>query len=417
MQGDEHTRNRAVVSPAFRRQRMAAYRHEVLEPVCRRVVDRFAGASPVDLRVVLTHRLPMEVITRLLGLPAEDSEALERWSNGCSPTRSTRTARWPPRPSSPRSSSRSCSSAGRIPATTWSARWSAAIPGPHARRRGDPLVPAPAVPRRHPQHHDASATCSSPCSRARAARPRPPRRRREASGRRGGACAGSHRSATSPGGQREGRGSTASSSPPTRRSCTPSPAGRDPAMFAEPDRFDLDRRPRGDAHVLGSVSTSASAPGRHGWKRSASRSTRDRTRHAVELLDVEVARPGAADRSRAGSPSRVRRVVRASARMELPVPEHVRPIRDRFLRVRPGADHPAASRRCTRGGSTAIPVPSSWPSCRGGGEGRGPLGDRAPEGGRRRRHAVPRLRVHQRGHRALGARGLGASAPAPCRTR
>ena len=81
MQGDEHTRNRAVVSPAFRRQRMAAYRHEVLEPVCHRVVDRFAGASPVDLRTVLTHCLPMEVITRLLGLPAEDSDALERWSN------------------------------------------------------------------------------------------------------------------------------------------------------------------------------------------------------------------------------------------------------------------------------------------------------------------------------------------------
>ena len=81
MQGDEHTRNHAVVSPAFRRQRMAAYRHEVLEPVCDRVVDRFAGASPVDLRAVLTHRLPMEVITRLLGLPAEDSDALERWSN------------------------------------------------------------------------------------------------------------------------------------------------------------------------------------------------------------------------------------------------------------------------------------------------------------------------------------------------
>jgi cytochrome P450 len=81
MQGDEHTRNRAVVSPAFRRQRMAAYHHEVLEPVCQRVVERFAGTSPVDLRAVLTHRLPMEVITRLLGLPAEDSDALERWSN------------------------------------------------------------------------------------------------------------------------------------------------------------------------------------------------------------------------------------------------------------------------------------------------------------------------------------------------
>jgi cytochrome P450 len=81
MVGDEHTRNRAVVSPTFRRQRMETCRHELLEPVCREVVTRFSGEPEVDLRAVLTHRLPMEVITQLLGLPSEDSEALERWSN------------------------------------------------------------------------------------------------------------------------------------------------------------------------------------------------------------------------------------------------------------------------------------------------------------------------------------------------
>jgi cytochrome P450 len=81
MEGAEHTRNRAVVSPAFRRQRMLTYRDEVLEPVCHAVVDRFAGEPEVDLRAVLTHRLPMEVITRLLGLRTEDADALERWSN------------------------------------------------------------------------------------------------------------------------------------------------------------------------------------------------------------------------------------------------------------------------------------------------------------------------------------------------
>jgi cytochrome P450 len=81
MQGAEHNRNRAVVSPMFRKQRMAAYREELLEPVCHAVVDRFEGERQVDLRAVLTHLLPMVVITRLLGLPSEDSEALERWSN------------------------------------------------------------------------------------------------------------------------------------------------------------------------------------------------------------------------------------------------------------------------------------------------------------------------------------------------
>ena len=81
MRGAEHHRNRAVVSPTFRKQRMERYREELLEPLCHEVVDRFEGERHVDLRTVLTHLLPMEAITRLLGLPSEDAEALERWSN------------------------------------------------------------------------------------------------------------------------------------------------------------------------------------------------------------------------------------------------------------------------------------------------------------------------------------------------
>ena len=60
---------------------MERYRGELLEPLCHEVVDRFEGERHVDLRTVLTHLLPMEAITRLLGLPSEDAEALERWSN------------------------------------------------------------------------------------------------------------------------------------------------------------------------------------------------------------------------------------------------------------------------------------------------------------------------------------------------
>ena len=81
MRGAEHHRNRAVVSPTFRKQRMESYRAELIEPLCHDVVDRFEGERHVDLRTVLTHLLPMEAITRLLGLPSEDAEALERWSN------------------------------------------------------------------------------------------------------------------------------------------------------------------------------------------------------------------------------------------------------------------------------------------------------------------------------------------------
>ncbi len=81
MKGEEHNRNRSVVSPTFRKQRMAVYGTDVLEPVCQSLVDRFGGEREVDLRAVLTHLFPMVVITRLLGLPWHDYEVLEGWSN------------------------------------------------------------------------------------------------------------------------------------------------------------------------------------------------------------------------------------------------------------------------------------------------------------------------------------------------
>jgi cytochrome P450 len=81
MRGAEHNRNRSVVSPTFRKQRMAAYGTDFLEPMCRSLVERFAGRDELDLREVFTHLFPMVVITQLLGLPWDDYEALERWSN------------------------------------------------------------------------------------------------------------------------------------------------------------------------------------------------------------------------------------------------------------------------------------------------------------------------------------------------
>jgi cytochrome P450 len=81
MRGEEHTRNRAVVSPTFRRQRIARYGDEMIAPVCHQLLDAIAGERAVDLRAVYTHLAPMVVITRLLGLPWGDYETLERWTN------------------------------------------------------------------------------------------------------------------------------------------------------------------------------------------------------------------------------------------------------------------------------------------------------------------------------------------------
>ena len=134
---------------------MEAYREELLEPVCHAVVDRFEGDRHVDLRAVLTHLLPMEVITRLLGLPSEDSESLERWSNAL--------FTYPFDPEG------ALAAKARVHHVPRAGHGRSAAPTPVADlvstlvhgefqgrtldRRGDPVVPPPAVPRRYPQHH------------------------------------------------------------------------------------------------------------------------------------------------------------------------------------------------------------------------------------------------------------------------
>lgn len=80
MRGDEHNRNRAIISPNFRRQRMAGYADTLIAPVCRQLLDAIEGRREVDLREVYTHLAPMVVITRFLGLPWGDYETLERWT-------------------------------------------------------------------------------------------------------------------------------------------------------------------------------------------------------------------------------------------------------------------------------------------------------------------------------------------------
>jgi cytochrome P450 len=81
MSGDEHHRNRAIVSPSFRRQQMTAHRGDLLEPACHALLDRIEGRREVDLRAAYTHLFPMMVITTLIGMPWHEYATLERWTN------------------------------------------------------------------------------------------------------------------------------------------------------------------------------------------------------------------------------------------------------------------------------------------------------------------------------------------------
>jgi cytochrome P450 len=79
MYGDEHRINRALVSPAFRQRLMPGLIPPLLEPIAHELIDRFAAKGSADLVADFTSRYPFLVITRLLGLPAHSEEEVKRW--------------------------------------------------------------------------------------------------------------------------------------------------------------------------------------------------------------------------------------------------------------------------------------------------------------------------------------------------
>jgi cytochrome P450 len=75
-----HTQMRRLVSRAFTPRRIAD-----LEPAIRalstRYIDEFAGQGSADLIADYAAKLPMDVISRLLGVPRADDDMLRRWSD------------------------------------------------------------------------------------------------------------------------------------------------------------------------------------------------------------------------------------------------------------------------------------------------------------------------------------------------
>jgi cytochrome P450 len=82
MTGEEHTRNRALVSPAFRARLMPGYVTPILAPTAHRLVDDLVGRDEVDLVATFTQRYPFTVITRLLGIPERGEGDIQRWALG-----------------------------------------------------------------------------------------------------------------------------------------------------------------------------------------------------------------------------------------------------------------------------------------------------------------------------------------------
>jgi cytochrome P450 len=82
MEGEEHRRNRALVSPYFRAKNVAEVVPPLLEPVAHELIDRFEERGETDLVTSFTKLYPIKIILRLLGLPIESEDDVARWAMG-----------------------------------------------------------------------------------------------------------------------------------------------------------------------------------------------------------------------------------------------------------------------------------------------------------------------------------------------
>jgi len=77
---ERHLLYRKLATPAFRSRAVASYEREGLAALAHEVVDAFAGRSQVDLMAEFAARFPYLVITRLLGLPRDREQEFHAWA-------------------------------------------------------------------------------------------------------------------------------------------------------------------------------------------------------------------------------------------------------------------------------------------------------------------------------------------------
>jgi cytochrome P450 len=77
---DEHRVYRKLATPAFRSRAVSSWEREGLAVLAHELIDSFAGREQVDLVAEYTARLPYLVISRLLGLPRDREQEFHRWA-------------------------------------------------------------------------------------------------------------------------------------------------------------------------------------------------------------------------------------------------------------------------------------------------------------------------------------------------
>ncbi|MFE0102372.1 cytochrome P450 [Streptomyces sp. NPDC059009] len=81
MDPPEHARLRRIVQGAFTPRRAESWRAEIRDVADRLLTGMIAAGAPADLVPAFAFPLPVEVICRLLGVPARDSARFRGWSD------------------------------------------------------------------------------------------------------------------------------------------------------------------------------------------------------------------------------------------------------------------------------------------------------------------------------------------------
>lgn len=80
MEGDQHRLYRRLATPAFRSRAVERFAAEGMAALAHEVIDRFADQREVDLVPAFTRVFPFVVISRMLGVPREAEADFHRWA-------------------------------------------------------------------------------------------------------------------------------------------------------------------------------------------------------------------------------------------------------------------------------------------------------------------------------------------------
>jgi cytochrome P450 len=78
--GDEHSRIKKLVLPAFTHRAMQSWR-ETADQIAAKLVQQLPSNGQVELVSALANPLPLEMICEILGVPLEDREMFNSWGN------------------------------------------------------------------------------------------------------------------------------------------------------------------------------------------------------------------------------------------------------------------------------------------------------------------------------------------------